>query len=218
MIKLNIVLLLFLMAPLLAQGQTVTSFEGIEASQLAAPELDIDPNGAVGTKQFMEWTNVYYQAFDKNTFAPVWSTPQVGTQPWRNKKMSNCYSIAGDGVILFDRLASRWVIAGHTSPGINGNYYYCVAVSSTDDLSSSSVELVYLQLFSEPGARKQLGRACLLSGLAQAGDVEGWILRELRSGGCGQPLSGDCCGGLCAGPDEHAEGVDPESHAVFQRS
>jgi hypothetical protein len=138
MIKLNVVLLFFL-TPLLSQGQTVTSFEGIDASQLAAPELDIDPNGAVGTKQFMEWTNVYYQAFDKSTFSTVWSTPQVGTTPWRNNGMSNCYSITGDGVILFDRLASRWVIAGHNSPGINGNYYYCVAISNTDDLSSSTL-------------------------------------------------------------------------------
>src|SRR5580704_8292682 len=80
------------------------------------------------------------------------------------------------------------------------------------------VELVYLQLFSEPGARKQLGRACLLSGLAQAGDVEGWILCELRSGGCGQPLSGDCCAGLCAGPHQYVDGIYPEAHAVFQRS
>jgi hypothetical protein len=121
------------------RAQTIHSHVGIEASQLASPELDIDPNGAVGTKQFMEWTNVYYQAFNKSTFAPVWSTPQVGTTPWRNNSMSNCYSITGDGVVLFDRLASRWVIAGHNSPGINGNYYYCVAISNTDDLSSSTL-------------------------------------------------------------------------------
>jgi len=149
MIKLKVVLILFL-APLLSQGQTVTSFEGIDASQLAAPEFDIDPNGAVGTKQFMEWTNVYYQAFNKNTFAPVWSTPQVGTTPWRNNSMSNCYSITGDGVILFDRLASRWVIAGHNSPGINGSYYYCVAISNTDDLSSSTLSWYTYSFYLNP--------------------------------------------------------------------
>jgi len=119
-------------------AQTVTTFEGIDASQLTHPEYDVDPNGAVGTKQFMEWTNVAFQAFDKVTFAPVWSSPQPGNSPWGNNGMTGC-NIAGDGVILFDRLASRWVIAGHNSPGINGTYYYCVAVSSTDDLSSSAL-------------------------------------------------------------------------------
>ena len=133
------ILLQLLLLPCLLQAQAVVSFEGIDASQVAHPGFDVDPNGAVGTRQFMEWTNVYYQAFDKNTFAPVWSTPQVGTQPWRNSKMSDCYSINGDGVIIFDRLASRWVIAGHNSPGVEGNYSYCVAVSNTDDLRSSTL-------------------------------------------------------------------------------
>jgi hypothetical protein len=44
------------------QAQTVTSFEGLDASELGAPGLEIDANGAVGTKQYMEWVNTYYQA------------------------------------------------------------------------------------------------------------------------------------------------------------
>jgi hypothetical protein len=139
MITLKILVILLFVALGDMRAQTVRSFEGIDASEVSHPELDIDPNGAIGTKQFMEWTNVYYQAYDKVTFKPVWSTPQVGTQPWQNNKMSNCYSITGDGIIIFDRLASRWVIAGHNSPGVNGSYYYCVAISNTDDLSSKSL-------------------------------------------------------------------------------
>lgn len=119
------------------KAQTVTTFEGIDASQLAHPEFDVDPNGAVGTKQFMEWTNVAFQAYDKVTFAPVWSTPQAGINPWVNNGISACNSISGDGVIIFDRLALRWVIAAHST--ITNNYNYCVAVSNTDDLTSSSL-------------------------------------------------------------------------------
>jgi len=118
-------------------AQTVTSFEGIDALQLANAQLDIDPNGAVGTKQYMEWVNVYYQAYDKVTFAPVWSTPQSGTTPWKNANLSACGSIAGDGVIVFDRLASRWVIGAHSST--TNNYYYCIAISNTDDLRSNTL-------------------------------------------------------------------------------
>jgi Abnormal spindle-like microcephaly-assoc'd, ASPM-SPD-2-Hydin len=118
-------------------AQTVNSFEGIDASQVTRPQLDVDPNGAVGTKQFMEWTNVNFQAYDKVTFAPVWATPQSGLSPWQSNGITACNSIGGDGVIIFDRLALRWVIAAHSS-GTN-NYNYCVAVSNTDDLSSKSL-------------------------------------------------------------------------------
>src|ERR1700728_4486374 len=114
MIK-STLLVLTLFFPWFLQAQTITSFEGIDASQVPHPEYDIDPNGAVGTKQFMEWVNVYYQAYDKVTFAPVWSAPQPGNQPWVSNKMTDCYGFSGDGVILFDRLASRWVIAVHTT-------------------------------------------------------------------------------------------------------
>ena len=121
-----------------AVGQTVTSLDGISASQLSHPEFAVDPYGAVGTKQYMELVNFYYQAYDKETLIPLWSTPQMGTTPWQNAKLTNCYDISGDGVVIFDRIASRWVIGAHTA--VANNYYYCIAVSNTDDLSSASLQ------------------------------------------------------------------------------
>jgi len=149
MIRLKVLLPLFLLTSWLVQAQTVTTFEGIDASQVGHPEYDVDPNGAVGTKQFMEWTNVNFQGFDKVTFAPVWPSPQAGTSPWANNGIRGC-NIAGDGVILFDRLASRWVVAGHNSPGLSGPYYYCVAVSNTDDLTSSTLNWYAYQFPLDP--------------------------------------------------------------------
>jgi len=125
-----------LLSSSLMQSQTVTSFEGIDASQLTTRRLDVDPNGAVGTLHFMEWVNTYYQAYGKSTFAPVWATPQNGTQPWHQHNMPNCYNVAGDGIITFDRVADRWVIAVRSSS--NGNYYYCLAVSNTGNLTSNT--------------------------------------------------------------------------------
>ncbi len=132
-------ILAFFLVSFSAQAQTVTSFEGIDASEVAQPGLDIDPNGAVGTKQYMEWVNSYYQAFDKTTHALVWSSAQEGDLPWQNNNMQNCFGAGGgDGIVTFDRLASRWVIARRAFTQVN-NYYYCVAVSSTDDLTSGSL-------------------------------------------------------------------------------
>jgi hypothetical protein len=120
-----------------AASQTVSSFEGIDASQVPSPEYAVDANGAVGTKQYMEYTNVYFQAYDKVTYAPVWSTPQSATSPWQKNGIQTCNNIVNDVMIIFDRLASRWVIAGHTTAA--NNYNFCIAISSTDDLTSSSL-------------------------------------------------------------------------------
>jgi centrosomal CEP192-like protein len=126
----------------LAHAQTVTTFEGIDASQVAKPLTDFDPNGAVGTKQYMEWIDFYYQAWSKTSpYTAVWSKPQVGTTPFTANGLTQCSSIEGDGIINFDRLASRWIIAAHNQlTATITAYYYCVAISSTDDLTSSSLK------------------------------------------------------------------------------
>jgi hypothetical protein len=75
--------------------------------------------------------------------------PVPGTLPFRHNGMTNCYAFGGDGIVNFDRLASRWIIAGHGLPGA-GQYYYCVAISSTDDLSSSTLQWYTYQFYLNP--------------------------------------------------------------------
>jgi len=141
--------LFFLFTSWIARAQTVTSFEGIDDSQVPNPQLDLDPNGSVGTKQYLEWINLYYQAFDKVTFAPLWPTAVPGNTPWLNNNVQNCLAFGGDGVVNFDRLASRWIIAAHTSPA-NSQYYYCVAISNTDDLTSPTLAWYTYGFFLNP--------------------------------------------------------------------
>ncbi len=61
--KIFAVLSVLVFLPCFIQAQTVMTFEGIDASQVPAPGQEIDANGAVGTKQYMEWVNSYYQAY-----------------------------------------------------------------------------------------------------------------------------------------------------------
>ena len=137
MIRLKLLLSLFCLCSCLLPAQTVKSFEGIDAAQLLSPRQTIDPNGAVGTKQYVEWVNGYYQAFDKTTSAALWTNPLAISNLGWGSNAPVCANIGVDTVILFDRLASRWVIAGH-SPQINQRYYSCVAVSNTDDLTAGN--------------------------------------------------------------------------------
>jgi hypothetical protein len=148
MIKSGILTFAFVLLSSWSFAQTVTSFDGIAASQVSKPEYDVDPNGAVGTKQFMQYVNLYYQAYDKVTFAPVWSSPQPVSTPFTKTGLNACGAISGDGMIIFDRLASRWVLAGHT--GSENNYLYCVAISNTDDLTSSSLAWYTYEIALDP--------------------------------------------------------------------
>jgi hypothetical protein len=128
-----------LILPCFVQAQSVTTFEGMNASQITQPGFEVDHNGAVGTKQYLEWVNDYYQAYNKTTFAPIWTTPQTGDHPWRVSNMTSCYGPGGgEGTVMFDHLASRWVIARRASPAAY-TYFYCIAVSNTDDLSSATL-------------------------------------------------------------------------------
>lgn len=128
--------LVFLLLTGLACAQVmVTTFEGIDASDYKGAGLSIDPNGAVGTVQFTEWTNAVYWAFDKVTGLPLTAAPIPGDTPWRNNNMPDCYGPAGNVELLFDHLASRWII-GRRQVQSGPTYFYCIAVSNTDDMTS----------------------------------------------------------------------------------
>ena len=128
------ILVLALFGALASAQVTVTTFEGIDASQYSGASLGVDPNGAVGTKQYLEWTDHVYQGFNKVTGAPVYiSGPVQGDTPWRSNNMPDCYGGNGNVEILFDHLASRWIIGRRQGAG---TYFYCIAVSNTDDLTS----------------------------------------------------------------------------------
>jgi hypothetical protein len=140
-IKPTLLTVVLFLSPCLLRAQTaVASFEGIDASEVSQPSYEVDSTGAVGTKQYMEWVNSYYQAFSKTSpYTAVWSDPQDGDTPWENAGMSNCYGAGGgEATVTFDRLASRWVIAKRAGPATNV-YYYCIAVSNTDDLTSPTL-------------------------------------------------------------------------------
>jgi hypothetical protein len=113
----------------------VRSFEGMNASKVSSAGLDVDPNGAVGTKQYLEWVNAAFQGYDKKTFAPVYASPVSGDAPFIRNGLKLCSGNAGDGVILFDHLASRWVIGRRVG---KDSFHYCIAVSSSDDLKAKN--------------------------------------------------------------------------------
>jgi hypothetical protein len=159
-------------------SQTVTvsplnSADGMLPDSTNAGQQDIDPNGAVGTKQYLEYVNIEFQAFDKTTLAPVAiggiSGPQPIGMPWTNTlnagDISNCdgHAVSGvpsgiqlDAVIDFDRLANRWVIMGKAD--FSNAYYLCLAVSNTDDLTSNTLGWYGYELPLDPFINQNNGK------------------------------------------------------------
>lgn len=121
----------------------LTSFDGLTQADGVTDE-DVDPNGAIGTKQYLEYVNRSIQAYDKVTGQPVWPSPQPIASLWPTGSPCSAVGATGqpaiqlDVHIIFDRLASRWVLGAKTS-NPNAGYFFCLAVSSTDDLSSSAL-------------------------------------------------------------------------------
>ena len=134
----RLISVLFLLCLITALGSAQVyfkTFEGIDASTDPIRGFTVDPNGAVGTKQYLEWVDQAYQGYDKSTFAPVYPSAQKGNTPWVQNNMPDCETSGGNGIILFDHLALRWIIAVRVG---GPKYFFCIAISNTDDLTAAN--------------------------------------------------------------------------------
>ncbi len=93
-----------------------------------------DPNGAVGTTQYVQWTNARYAVYNKSTGAVI-VAPTAAKLLWAGLGGPCGNTNAGDGVVLFDKAAQRWVITHHS--GGNAPLLQCLAISTTSDASGT---------------------------------------------------------------------------------
>lgn len=137
-------------------GSYADSFEGMNGFQEPSqPVWDIDPNGAVGQKQYLQWVNSRLQAYDKATGGAIWCITQdcstaassdYTTHFWYHsqsgpiKECSAGSYAQGDGVATYDPVDARFVLMHRVYVKVSGanQYYMCVAISSGDDVSSST--------------------------------------------------------------------------------
>jgi hypothetical protein len=112
------------------------NFEGLGLGQYGfvlqyAPP---DTNGAVGATQYVQWVNVDFAVFNKNTGALV-AGPNRGNALWAGFG-GQCQSAnSGDPIVQYDKIANRWILtqfAVDASP-----FLQCVAVSTTSDATGS---------------------------------------------------------------------------------
>ena len=108
------------------------NFDGIAYPGVSCNCAPPDTNGEVGATQYVQMVNQGFEVFDKATGASVFGPVDIATL-WASGTCST--EGEGDPVVLYDQLASRWVIsqfAGASNPTDE-----CIAVSTTSDATGS---------------------------------------------------------------------------------
>lgn len=106
------------------------SFDGLSADGAAPP----DPNGAVGTTQYVEVVNDQYAVYDKATGKLVMG-PVLTNALWSSLQGKQCQNNNdGDATVTFDKQAKRWVIQQFVS---GAPFFICTAVSTSDDATGA---------------------------------------------------------------------------------
>lgn len=103
-----------------------------------------DTNGSVGTHEYVQWVNQAYGIFDKSTRdltvvvdpgsgesrQTIWD----GNVLWQGFGGKCEFSNDGDPIVLYDKLADRWIMSQFAYSKPSGPpYSQCVAVSVTSD-------------------------------------------------------------------------------------
>lgn len=93
-----------------------------------------DSNGSVGNDQFVETVNTRYQVWSLNRMTNV-ATSILGpvniNTLWAGFGGACETQNAGDPIVLYDKVANRWLISQFTSSASAGVFYQCVAISTT---------------------------------------------------------------------------------------
>ncbi len=140
------------LAPSLSPATIVVggqNFDGIGQNSFgfADPFIPPDPAAAVGTTQYIEWVNTSLAVFNKGTGEIVYG-PIPGNEIWTSMGGPCASYNDGQPAVQFDKLANRWVIGQlvlHGPP-----YYFCVAVSKTDDGTPGNYYLYSIQFNDVP--------------------------------------------------------------------
>jgi hypothetical protein len=92
-----------------------------------------DPTGAVGETQYVQAVNSSFAVFDKS--GTLLHGPVVISSLWRGVDSPCARNNHGDPVVVYDRLARRWIISQFLL--VAQQYGECIAVSATEDATGA---------------------------------------------------------------------------------
>ena len=113
---------------------TTLNFEGIDFPGVVCNCAPPDPNGAVGLNQYVAEVNEGIQVFNKSTGASELG-PIAISSIWSGFGGVCEFNGDGDGILLYDHFANRWIVSQFAGAGTPTDE--CVAVSITADATGS---------------------------------------------------------------------------------
>ncbi len=91
-----------------------------------------DPSMDVGPNHVISLVNLHFQIFNKSGTSLL--GPFLTNSLWTTAGTQCNIQNDGDGVVLYDQLADRWLIGQFAvTNGASAGYYYCLAISQTSD-------------------------------------------------------------------------------------
>ena len=123
--------------PITLQAPT-TGFDFLGVPQSGA--VPPDTNGAVGNNQYVQTVNTRYQVWSLDRGTKVATNilgPAAINTLWAGFGGACQAQNAGDPIVLYDRLANRWLISQFTTVVSGGFYFQCVALSTTADATGT---------------------------------------------------------------------------------
>ena len=108
----------------------IITFPGLQGSDAGA-WVPPDTNGDVGLTHYVQVVNIGIGMYDKATGAQL---VKISYNDFFDGTGTLCdYSNRGDVIVLYDRMAGRWLISDFGWVGSSGPYYECIAVSQSED-------------------------------------------------------------------------------------
>src|SRR5437868_4132119 len=117
-----------------AMPAPILNFDGIPFPGVVCNCAPPDTNGAVGATQYVQIANEGYQVFNKTTGASVLGPVAISSiwSGFGGVCQSNGH---GDPVVLYDKIANRWLISQFAGSSIPTDE--CIAISTTSDATGT---------------------------------------------------------------------------------
>jgi hypothetical protein len=116
----------------LAMPTPTANFEGQSTNDSGCGCIPPDTNGAVGPTQYVQMVNSVFSVYSK-----------TGTRLTGPKQINSLFSGLtgtacannndGDPVVVYDRIADRWLLSQLAVPGGSAGYHECIAISQGPD-------------------------------------------------------------------------------------
>ena len=122
------------------------NLQGVGAMDCNCGELRSDANAAVGDTQVVEWVNVQFAVYDKQSGAQELA-PTFGNALWQSLGGPCAETNDGDPIAQFDKVNHRWLMTQNDFAARNeyqGPHVACIAVSTTADATGSYYLYEYL--------------------------------------------------------------------------